>query len=477
MRSHFLSLKILAIIILVAIFWIGLFFITSLVSERQAYQQAFLKEISQNNISPQTVIAPYIQVPYQEQKTCLDEQKKSYPCTEENWMYIGADSTQWTSNFNVSDDTYKRTIYRAISYQANLTAKGIFQKTQLENKTYLWDRAEIIFPVHDPRGLDQQPILKILNKNYAFEMSAQGSDRSGFDFMHISAKKYPELISAIQNGFHFDLTANLTGLSKFTLIPTSRSVTYQAKGNWADIKYDGQNLPYEKTSTQQQFNAQWKNIAIGHQNLNKFIHCESDECTRQFVQGNYLQKESYAETASYTPINQEKIGLSAEFLESVNVYTQTDRAIKYGIVIIIITFGCFFLFEVLKGLRIHPIQYSLVAMAQGIFFVLLLSISEYYAFAWAYIVAALACIGLMTWYLYFVMKGFKAAALFSIILMTLYSIMYMLLQSSGKTFLIGSVISFIILAVVMFITRHIDWYSIGNKPTPTLKPYTPSNSE
>lgn len=477
MRSHFLSLKILAIIILVAIFWIGLFFITSLVSERQAYQQAFLKEISQNNISPQTVIAPYIQVPYQEQKTCLDEQKKSYPCTEENWMYIGADSTQWTSNFNVSDDTYKRTIYRAISYQANLTAKGIFQKTQLENKTYLWDRAEIIFPVHDPRGLDQQPILKILNKNYAFEMSAQGSDRSGFDFMHISAKQYPELISAIQNGFHFDLTANLTGLSKFTLIPTSRSVTYQAKGNWADIKYDGQNLPYEKTSTQQQFNAQWKNIAIGHQNLNKFIHCESDECTRQFVQGNYLQKESYAETASYTPINQEKIGLSAEFLESVNVYTQTDRAIKYGIVIIIITFGCFFLFEVLKGLRIHPIQYSLVAMAQGTFFVLLLSISEYYAFAWAYIVAALACIGLMTWYLYFVMKGFKAAALFSIILMTLYSIMYMLLQSSGKTFLIGSVISFIILAVVMFITRHIDWYSIGNKPTPTLKPYTPSNSE
>ncbi|WP_010114954.1 cell envelope integrity protein CreD [Acinetobacter sp. P8-3-8] len=473
MRSHFLSLKIIAIIILVAIFWIGLFFITSLVSERQAYQQAFLKEISQNNISPQTIIAPYIQVPYQEQKTCLDEQKKSYPCTEENWMYIGADSTQWTSNFNVSDDTYKRTIYRAITYQANLTANGIFQKTPLENKTYLWDRAEIIFPIHDPRGLDQQPTLKILNKNYAFEINAQGSDDSGFDFMRISTKKYPELIAAIQNGFRFDLTANLTGLSKFTLIPTSRSVTYQAKGNWADIKYDGQNLPYDNTSTQQQFNAQWKNIAIGHQNLNKFIRCESNDCTRQFTQGNYTQRASYAETAGYTPINHEKVGLSTEFLESVNVYTQTDRAIKYGIVIIIITFGCFFLFEVLKSLRIHPIQYSLVAMAQGIFFVLLLSISEYYAFAWAYIVAAIACIGLMTWYLYFVMKGFKAAALFGIILSSLYTIMYMLLQSSSKTFLMGSIIAFAVLAVVMFITRHIDWYSIGNKPERELRTYTP----
>ena len=156
-----------------------------------------------------------------------------------------------------------------------------------------------------------------------------------------------------------------------------------------------------------------------------------------------------------------------------NVYTQTDRALKYGIVIILITFGCFFLFEVLKSLRIHPIQYSLVAMAQGIFFVLLLSISEYYAFVWAYIVAAIACIGLMTWYLYFVMKGIKAAALFGIILSSLYAIMYMLLQSSGKTFLMGSIISFVVLAVVMFITRHIDWYSIGNKPERELRTYTP----
>ena len=81
MRSNFLSLKIIAIVILVAIFWGGLFFITSLVSERQGYQQAFLKEISQNNISPQTIVSPYIQVPYQ-------EQKKSYACTEESWMVL-----------------------------------------------------------------------------------------------------------------------------------------------------------------------------------------------------------------------------------------------------------------------------------------------------------------------------------------------------------------------------------------------------
>lgn len=467
MRSNFLTFKIIAIAILIALFWIGLVFITTLVSERQGYQQAFLREISQNNISPQTIISPYIRIPYNEIKTCLDDKKVAYSCTEEHWVYISADSTQWASDFQVSDDTYKRTIYRAISYNANLTAKGVFQKPILEDKDYQWNRAEIMFPVHDPRGLDTQPTLKILNKNYLFEMSPQGSDASGFDFMRVAIKNHPELINTIQNGFSFDLTANLTGLGKFTLVPTSRSVTYQAKGNWADTKYSGQNLPFAKTSSHQQFSADWKNIALGHQNINKLIECDSSDCIRQFNQGDYTQENTYE--AEQNP----RIGLSTEFLESVNVYTQTDRAIKYGIVIIIITFGCFFLFEILKSLRIHPIQYSLVAMAQGIFFVLLLSISEYYAFAWAYLVAGIACVGLMTWYLFYVMKGFKAAALFSVILSSLYAVMYMLLQSSGKTFLIGSVISFVLLAVVMFITRHIDWYQINPKPERILKSYTP----
>lgn len=467
MRSSFLTLKIIAIVILVVIFWVGLFFISGLVSERQGYQKAFLQEIAQNNISPQTIISPYIRIPYQELKTCLDEQKVAYPCTQEQWTYVSADSTQWQSNFDVSDHNYKRSIYKAISYTAQLSATGLFQKPLLENKNYQWDKTEIIFPVHDPRGLDAQPRLKILNKNYVFEMSPQGSDNTHFDFMRISAKKYPELAQAIQNGFAFDLTANITGLEKFTLIPTSRSVTYQAKGNWADIKYSGQNLPFKKISTHQQFTAQWKNIALGQQNINKLMQCESNECIRQFSQG-YFSK-----SAEYQIENPQKMGLSTEFLESVNVYTQTDRAIKYGIVIIIITFGCFFLFEVLKSLRIHPIQYSLVAMAQGIFFVLLLSISEYYAFIWAYVVATIACVGLMTGYLFYVMKGIKPAILFSIILSSLYAIMYLLLQSSGKTFLIGSVISFIVLAVVMFITRHIDWYQISHRPERELKSYTP----
>lgn len=474
MRSNFLTLKIIAIIILMAIFWVGLNFISALVSERQQYQQDFLQDIAQNHIRPQSIVSPYIRVPYQENRICQNEKKEPYKCIETHWTLIGADQTHWTSQFDVSDNQYKRTIYRAISYQALLTAQGSFQKPLLEQHPYQWDQAEIVLPVSDPRGLNQNPTIKILNQNYQFEITPQDTTNSGLNFMRIGVKQRPELLNAIQNGFQFKLQVNTAGLNKFTLIPTSNVITYAAKGNWADAKYDGQSLPYKKNSAEKQFSAQWKNIALGQQNLNVLANCTANNGNNQNCL-NPLKSSQYSDNEeNYTAENtHEKIGLSTEFLESVNVYTQTDRAIKYGIVIILITFGCFFLFEVLKSLRIHPIQYALVAMAQGIFFVLLLAISEYYAFAWAYIVAAIACISLMTWYLFFVMKGFKAAALFGVILSILYGIMYMLLQSSGKTFLMGSVIAFIILSIVMFITRNIDWYQLNGRTERELKIYTP----
>ena len=279
-------------------------------------------------------------------------------------------------------------------------------------------------------------MFNIDGKAYKFDFAEQSQGQQGFDLMHITAKQYPELIQKFQQGFKFNLQFKLEGLNKFTFLPTSNEMTYQAAGNWGDVKYDGQSLPFQKPRKKQQFQANWK------RNLDSISMCENSQCFYQL-----LNNQSYpvsavdaayaAKDSSTTNIS----GISAQFLEPINIYTQTDRAIKYGIMIIIITFGCFFLFEILKSLKIHPMQYALVAMAQGVFFVLLLS-----------------CISLITWYLYFVVQGFKAALLFGLLLSTLYGMMYLLLQSSGKTFLFGSILSFILIACVMFITRHVNWY-------------------
>ncbi|EPF6424147.1 cell envelope integrity protein CreD [Acinetobacter baumannii] len=460
MRRNSINLKIGAVLFLILIFYIGLFFISSLVDERQSYQQQVIQDIAKEQIRPQQVIAPYLKIPYQVQTICTDEQKKTYACIQTLFVTLGAESTDWKAQFKVSDNTYKRNMYKAISYQNHMLGKGVFKGTMLESqRNYLWDQAEIIFPIQDARGLNAKPTFNIDGKNYKFDFSAQSQGQHGFDLLHITSKQYPELILKLQKGFSFSLQFDLEGLSEFAFIPTSYEMTYQAKGNWGDVKYDGQSLPFKKLSKKQFFEADWKNIALGKRNLDRLSTCANSQCFYQAVntQSKLISDVEAAYAASDTSSNNIS-SISTQFLEPVNIYTQTDRAIKYGIMVIIITFGCFFLFEVLKSLKIHPVQYALVAMAQGVFFVLLLSISEYYAFGLAYLVAAVACIGLITWYLYFVVQGFKAAILFGVLLSALYGIMYLLLQSSGKTFLFGSILSFILIACVMYITRHVNWY-------------------
>ncbi|MCT9461759.1 cell envelope integrity protein CreD [Acinetobacter baumannii] len=460
MRRNSINLKIGAVLFLILIFYIGLFFISSLVDERQSYQQQVIQDITKEQIRPQQVIAPYLKIPYQVQTICTDEQKKTYACIQTLFVTLGAESTDWKAQFKVSDNTYKRNMYKAISYQNHMLGKGVFKGTMLESqRNYLWDQAEIIFPIQDARGLNAKPTFNIDGKNYKFDFSAQSQGQHGFDLLHITSKQYPELILKLQKGFSFSLQFDLEGLSEFAFIPTSYEMTYQAKGNWGDVKYDGQSLPFKKLSKKQFFEADWKNIALGKRNLDRLSTCANSQCFYQAVntQSKLISDVEAAYAASDTSSNNIS-SISTQFLEPVNIYTQTDRAIKYGIMVIIITFGCFFLFEVLKSLKIHPVQYALVAMAQGVFFVLLLSISEYYAFGLAYLVAAVACIGLITWYLYFVVQGFKAAILFGVLLSALYGIMYLLLQSSGKTFLFGSILSFILIACVMYITRHVNWY-------------------
>jgi inner membrane protein involved in colicin E2 resistance len=53
-------------------------------------------------------------------------------------------------------------------------------------------------------------------------------------------------------------------------------------------------------------------------------------------------------------------------------------------------FTTFFLFEVTGRQKIHPLQYLMVGAVLCCFYLLLLSISEFIGFSWAYLIAAVA---------------------------------------------------------------------------------------
>ena len=102
--------------------------------------------------------------------------------------------------------------------------------------------------------------------------------------------------------------------------------------------------------------------------------------------------------------------LGVSLIDPVDAYTQTDRAVRYGFLFVLLTLGGFFLFELLKGKPVHPLQYLLIGFAVVLFFLLLLALSEHTGFALAYLIAAAACTLLITGYGRTLLGNWKGAA-------------------------------------------------------------------
>lgn len=154
------------------------------------------------------------------------------------------------------------------------------------------------------------------------------------------------------------------------------------------------------------------------------------------------------------------------FIQPVDVYTQSERAVKYGLLFVILTFMVFLLFEALKGLAIHPMQYGLAGAAVALFFLLPVSLSEHLPFVVAYVVASAGCVGLLAYYASFVLHSIRRGAGFGLLLAALYGLLYVLLRAEDYALLLGSVLLLGSLAAIMILTRRLDWARVGMPAPP-----------
>jgi len=153
--------------------------------------------------------------------------------------------------------------------------------------------------------------------------------------------------------------------------------------------------------------------------------------------------------------------------DPVDVYRLTERATKYAGMFIVLTFAAFFVLEMVKRWRIHPMQYFMIGAALVLFFLLLLSLSEHLNFALAYCIASTCCIALLSHYLRHVLGGWRPGLSMSSLLVALYGVLYGILVSEDNALMMGSLLLFGVLAAIMVATRKIDWYSVmGREAAP-----------
>ena len=245
----------------------------------------------------------------------------------------------------------------------------------------------------------------------------------------------------------------LVGTGDLSFAPVGDSTRVELASDWAHPSFAGRFLPVDRQVGPAGFTARWQLNALA-----TTAPQAARDGGRACGLGDGAGEPAAAADDGKRSRCIETFGVA--FIDPVSPYVLADRATKYGLLFIVLTFVAVGIVEVMRRLRVHPIQYLLVGAALATFFLLLVSLSEHVSFAIAYLTAAAACTILLTFYGSFVLQGARAGAAFGAGVAALYAALYALLQLEQTALLLGSTLLFAVLAALMFVTRRIDWYAL-----------------
>lgn len=415
------------------------------VGERQSYRDAVRHEISESWTGPQTLSGPVLVVPYLEyiRTRVWDKELERYvDQVNEHARKLYFFPRQLNIAAEIQTEERYRGIYSVPVYTSMLKISGEFKVPAHFNtettRDIRWEHAFLSLGVGDVRGireglsLDWRGQSKVFMPGSGIRPFAQGVHADLNSLYSVSEKSYV-----------FAVNMKLAGTERLNVIPVGEDTRITMLSPWPHPGFIGRFLPESRNVGAQGFDAAW---SVSHFSTNMeeiFNSCVKEQCA-----------------------DFENSQLGVSFLQPVDIYSLTDRALKYGILFIGLTFGVFFLFEILKRMAIHPVQYGLVGLALAVFYQLLISLSEHMTFNGAYLIAAVASIGLITFYVCYVLKSALRGMGFGCILSLLYGMLLLILKSEDHSLLMGSILVFLALAAAMFLTRKVDWYKLGEPKTP-----------
>jgi inner membrane protein len=437
-----LAIKLGVIALLMLLLMIPLLMIGGMVTDRQQLRDGVLADIARSSSGEQHLTGPILVVPYR--KTL--HEWKTHEKTGERYLeerelrsrlYFLPE--QFQLNGNVLTEERKRGIYQARLYHSDNQISGYFQLPAQygisdDYADYRFEPAFLSVGISDIRGIENDLKLRLNDTELAF--AAGSGDRLLANGVHAPLAPI-DSSSGQRLQFAFDL--KLQGTEQLWVTPVGRETKVQFSSSWPHPSFVGEFLPVKHEINANGFVADWQTSFFATNFAEALADC--------------------AYNKSCAAYNSREFGVS--FVDPVDQYLKTDRAIKYALLFIALTFAGFFLFEVLKRLAVHPVQYGLVGLALALFYLLLLSLSEHLPFATAYAIAAVACVSLLGVYLAAVLKSALRGLGFAATLAALYGMLYGLLRAEDYALLMGSLLVFGLLAGVMLLTRKLDWYGVG----------------
>jgi inner membrane protein len=420
------TLKIISVGILILLLLIPAVMIQNLIRERQCRRDSAVNEINQKWGGSQTITGPFITVPFK----IFFKDKDGETQFHLKYLHILPETLSITGE--IKPQVLYRSLFETVVYNARLRFKGNFKipssaQLNIDSDNILWDRAYVALGITDMRGIEDKIIIVFNEADYNTNPGLKTTDLAEAGVSTIT--KLP--MKDESNSFSFDL--NLKGSDQMNFVPVGEFNTVKIDSNWPSPSFDGAFLPDSREVRKDGFSATWKIL-----HLNR----------------NYPQ---FWEDRQYK-VAESSFGV--KLILTADIYQKSMRLAKYAIIFLLFTFAAFFFSEVMNKKRIHPIQYILIGMAILIFYTLVLSLSEYMHFNYAYILAATSVALIISGYAKAIVPNSRFALTILGILAILYGYLFIVLQLEDYALISGSIGLLIIIALVMYMTRRINWYEI-----------------
>ncbi|MFK8051420.1 MAG: cell envelope integrity protein CreD [Woeseiaceae bacterium] len=442
--TQFIIMAVLTLLLI-----IPLSMIQGVVMERSNYQTYAVHNISNSWTGSQTVVTPLLVIPYSRaySESVWDKRKREYIDLkkQETGQHVFMAKTL-SLTADIKTELRHRGIYSVPVYSGQFQVVGQFDPTELDeikkdiNGFSAWGEPRLILSVKDLRGIGADPALNVQGERVAFKpgttLTSLGSG------IHATSANID-----LSRDIDFDLNFTLRGSQRLSFAPLAHNASIDVNSDWPHPNFTGRFLPTQREISEKGFSASWSVSSFSTGASDIVEACAANQCEQMH-----------------------SLMLGVDLFETVDIYTRTDRATKYGILFVLLTFVAFFLTETLTKRRLHPIHYLLVGGALAMFFLLLISFAEHLGFSAAYGIATAACSLLVGIYLKAVLGDQRLAAIYAFAIAALYAMLFMILRSEDYALLMGSLLLFMVLALVMLSTRHTDWRKISEAMRTSRQP-------
>ena len=386
------------ILLAVLVLQIPILLVNFLISEREELSAETETEVSKQWAGVQDIYPPSLKIPYQSKEV----NSKGETLLKDAVRVVEPEVAKVTGDVSVT--TLHRSIYDVPVYRADLGITGHFELSDDDFAVYK-DKLYMYISLGEMRGLEDNITASVNGREYQFELADDGLrielDPAGF---------------AAGSSIDYSIDIRTKGAKSLRFRPEAAAFNVDIRSDHPSPSFGGAFLPNERNVTDEGFEAQWTVTE-----MNTF--------------------------GEYDPV------FYVDLMVPVSQYQQTGRATKYSFLIILLVFAAIYLVETITRQEVNYIQYIVTGFSLCLFYLLLLSISEYMAFGWAYLIASGMTVTALGGYFIGFLRS-RIAVFCTTSVAVLYAFIYLLLNLETGSLLVGSLALFVILSLIMYFTRN-----------------------